>query len=43
MSAARCSSASTAAGGRGGGKPTHAEGRLPAGTAWPAAIAGARA
>ena len=33
----------TAAGGRGGGKPTHAEGRLPAGTAWPAAIAGARA
>ena len=32
----------TATGGRGGGKPTHAEGRLPAGTDWPAAIARAR-
>ena len=32
----------TATGGRGGGKPTHAEGRLPAIADWPAAVAAAR-
>ncbi len=31
-----------ATGGRGGGKPTHAEGRLPAIADWPAAVAAAR-
>lgn len=33
----------TAHGGRGGGKPTHAEGRLPALADWPAALAAVRA
>ena len=32
-----------ATGGRGGGKATHAEGRLPADVDWPAAVASARA
>ncbi|MEZ4401034.1 MAG: alanyl-tRNA editing protein [Kofleriaceae bacterium] len=32
-----------ATGGRGGGKPTHAEGRLPSGTDWPAVVAAALA
>ncbi|MBK9036138.1 MAG: alanyl-tRNA editing protein [Myxococcales bacterium] len=32
-----------ATGGRGGGKPTHAEGRLPAISDWPATVAAARA
>jgi len=33
----------TAAGGRGGGKATHAEGRIPTVTDWPATVAAARA
>jgi alanyl-tRNA synthetase len=32
-----------ASGGRGGGKPDHAEGRLPAAIDWPSSIAAARA
>jgi alanyl-tRNA synthetase len=31
--------AAEAAGGRGGGRPEHAEGRLPPGTDWPALVA----
>ncbi|MCE9667659.1 DHHA1 domain-containing protein [Myxococcus stipitatus] len=35
--------AAEAAGGRGGGRPEHAEGRLPAGSDWPALVASLRA